>query len=203
MAPMRRTGIALSLGLVLALTTTAGAQPRADGTQRGPRVPVPLDGIAAVVDSTVIFRSDIAQRSRPFLERLSKDPIQRRGQMAELQKELLQHMIDEIVVAKDATAAHIEVSDAEVAAAITQVAAQNKLDRKQLEAEVKKQGMSQREYEDEIRRQIVEGKWLNLRIAGKIDRVATSDPARLQQELLTQRALYVTELRNRAYIEVR
>src|SRR5688572_29448361 len=106
---MRRLGIALTLTLALApaLAHTARAQPRADGTQRGPRVPVPLDGIAAVVDSTVIFRSDITQRSRPFLERLSKDPIQRRAQMAELQKELLAHMIDEILVAKDATAANI------------------------------------------------------------------------------------------------
>lgn len=164
---------------------------------------MPLDGIAAVVDSTVIFRSDVVTRSRPFLEKLSKDPIRRRAEMAELHKELLQHMIDEIVVAKDATAAHIEVSDAEVSTAIDQVAAANKLDRKQLDAEVKKQGMSQREYEEEIRRQIVEGKWLNLRIAGKIDRVATSDPARLQQELMTQRALFVTELRNRAHIEIR
>ena len=202
---MRRLGIATT-ALLTSLTLApraALAQPRADGTQRGQRAPVPLDGVAAIVDDAVIFRSDVVSRSKPFLEKLSKDPNERRAQVGQLHKEMLQNLIDEILVGRDAAKAQLTASDAEVSAAVGQIAAANKLDRAQLEAEVKKQGLSQREYEDEIKRQIVEGKWLNLRVAGRIDRGASSDPAKLQQELLTQRALYVAELRNRAYIEIR
>lgn len=191
----------LLLGLIA--PSAATAQPRADGTQRGPRAPVPLDGIAAVVDESVIFRSDVALRAKPFLERLSKDPVQRRVQLGALHKELLQHMIDELLVAKDAAVAQISVTDAEVAAGVAQVAAKNNVTRAQLEAEVKRQGLTVREYEEEVRRQIVEGKWLNLRVAVKLDRVALSDPATLEQQLLQERAVYVQELRKRAYIEVR
>lgn len=202
---MRRLGIATTalLTTLILAPSTALSQPRADGTQRGQRAPVPLDGIAAIVDDAVIFRSDVVSRSKPFLEKLSKDPNERRTQMGQLHKEMLQNLIDEILVGRDAAKAQLTASDAEVSAAVGQIAAANKLDRAQLEAEVKKQGLTQREYEDEIKRQIVEGKWLNLRVAGRIDRGSASDPAKLQQELLTQRALYVTELRNRAYIEIR
>ena len=178
---------------------TAGAAERA----REPRTPVPLDGIAAVVDDAVIFRSDVLARTKPFLEKLSKDPTKRRGELASMKEQLLSRMIDEILVAKDAAKLGITVNDADVSNGLDSVAKSNGVTRKQLEAEVKRIGLSVPDYEDEIRKQVLEGRWLMLRAAARVDRKKATDPAAFEQELMKLREIILVQLRAHAYIEMR
>lgn len=166
-------------------------------------LPVPLDAIVAIVDDVIIFRSDIATRVRHFESKLSSDPRTRRTELAELTKVILTHLVDEVLIAKDAARLHIEATEAEVAAGIATVATANKMDRKQLEAEVASAGYSPADYQDEIRRQILEQKWLVLRAAGRIDRKKARDPASFQSAFEKQRELIVAELRTHAYVEIR
>jgi hypothetical protein len=63
--------------------------------------------------------------------------------------------------------------------------------------------MTQGEYEDAIRHQIVEGKWLMTRAAGRVDRTKATDTGAFEAEMLKHRELLLVELRSRAYIEVR
>lgn len=198
----RSTTAASALALALALSTTAPAhaeEPRA----RIARAPVPLDGVAAVVDGVVIFRSDVNARARRFESKLSTDPLRRRAELVELQKTLLARMIDEVLFMVDAAKLHVEASDAEVSAGIASVAQTNKMDRKQLEAEVLKAGYSLPEYQEEIRKQIIEQRWLMQRSAGKLDRSKLTDQAAMQAALEKQRELLLVDLRSRAHIEVR
>lgn len=170
---------------------------------RAARAPVPLDGIAAIVDDVTIFRSEVTARARHFEEKLSKDPIKRRIELVDLHKQVTGRLIDEVLVAKDAAKLHLETTDAEVTAAITSVAQSNKMDRKHLEAEVLKAGFSLAEYQEEIRRQILEQKWLMTRAASKVERSKTPDPAVFQAAIEKQRELLLVELRSRSFIEVR
>lgn len=206
--PAAHAALLAALSAVASVTATvvvtpAQAQPRADGTERGPRAPVPLDGVAAVVDDAVIYRSDVAARSRPFLDRLSKNPVERRAMLVELEKQLLSTMIDELLIAKDAAAAKISVTDAEVSSGIDSVAAANKIDRTRIEAEVKKQGLTRLEYESMIRQQILEGKWLMARAVSKIDRSKASTTGAFEAELAKHKERLLVDLRRRAFIEVR
>src|SRR4051794_15614145 len=72
------------LAVVLAAATVSTIASIAPETQadeprsRVARAPVPLDGIAALVDDVRIFRSDVIARARHFEEKLSKDPTKRR-----------------------------------------------------------------------------------------------------------------------------
>ncbi|MBX3188823.1 MAG: SurA N-terminal domain-containing protein [Labilithrix sp.] len=190
-----RSAIA-SLGVIAATSATRPAV--AEG-----RAPIPLDGVAAVVGEERIFRSDVTARARPFLDRLTKDPVKRRGELVDLHKQVLMRLVDETLIAKDAAKLDIKVSDGDVADGIARVAEQNKMDRKALEAEVRRAGMTKTDYEYEIRRQILEGRWLVARAGGKIDRKLASDPDAYQKALEEQRELLLVELRSRVYIEVR
>lgn len=183
-----------------ALCSVAGAE---EPRTRVARAPVPLDGVAAVVDDVFLFRSDVNARVRHFEEKLSKDPVKRRTELAELEKTLLARMIDEVLVMKDAAKLQIEATDAEVSAGIASVAQNNKMDRKQLEIEVMKSGYSIPEYQEEIRKQIVEQRWLLQRASQKIDRRKMPDSAAFQAALEKHHELLLVDLRSSAYIEVR
>jgi parvulin-like peptidyl-prolyl isomerase len=190
--------------LATAATVSFGSEARAEEPRaRVARAPVPLDGIAAVVDDTTIFRSEVIARARHFEDKLSKDPVKRRTELVDLQKQVLGRLIDEVLIAKDAVRLHLEVTGAEVAAGITSVAQSNNLDRKRLEAEVVKAGFTFPEYQEEIRRQILEQKWLMTRAAGKIERSKNPDPATFQAAIDKQRELLIGELRSHTFVEIR
>jgi parvulin-like peptidyl-prolyl isomerase len=203
MALMRRSLLVLvaaaSFGLIHDARDARADEPRA----RAARAPIPLDGIAAVVDDVIVFRSEINQRASHFEDRLSKNPIERRAQLVALHKEIVEHLIDEILIGKDAAKLHLEVTDAEVADALASVAASNKIDRSKLEAEVIKQGYTLLEYREEIRRQLLLQKWLMIRASGKIDRKKATDQASFELAYAKQRELLILELRTRAFVEIR
>jgi parvulin-like peptidyl-prolyl isomerase len=196
-----RVAVGLAVFSVLSLPSrdARAEEPRA----RVARAPVPLDGVAAIVDDVVIFRSDIAQRAKHFDQQLSKNPVERRAELVALQKQLLSRAIDEILIAKEAAKLHIVASDEDVAAALGSVAAANKMDRSKLEAEVVKQGFTLVEYREELRRQIVEQRWLVSQAGAKIDRKLANDAAALQAAFDKQRDVLLVDLRSRTFIEIK
>ena len=200
MPVMRRPVVLLVAAALLALDAGAGAE---EPRTRLARAPVPLDGIAAIVDDVVVFRSEIDAQARRFEAKLSHDPVQRRAELAAMEKELLARAIDVILIERDCKRLHLEATDAEVSAGIDSVAQANNFTRKHLEAEVAKAGFSSLDYQEEIRRQILEQKWLMSRAAGKIDRKKAPDAAAFQALLEKQREVLLVDLRSLAYIELR
>lgn len=200
---MRRMVRVLAAALLLTVVSTAADARSDEPRPRVARAPVPLDGIAAIVDDVVIFRSQVSARALHFESTLSKDPTKRRGELAKLEKKIVQSLIEEILIAKDAKALGLDATEAEVNQGIAAVAQQNKMDRKQLEAEVAKAGFSRSEYQDEIRRQLIEQRWLMLRASGKIDRKKTPDNASFLAAIEKERDRLVADLRSHAFVEVR
>src|SRR5262249_22406380 len=97
--------------------------------------------------------------------------------------------------------AHITVTPEEVDNGIRQVAAQTRLDTKQLIAEAKRQGLSEQDYRDEIRRQVLEGKLIKLRVRGRVrvteqDARATYDHAvkELSQQQVVEPRMLVLQI---------
>jgi peptidyl-prolyl cis-trans isomerase SurA len=84
-------------------------------------------------------------------------------------------MVDEELAQQAADKAHVSVSETEIDNAFTNIAASQSLTVSQLfkEAEARS-GLTEQEYRDEIRRQILEGKMLQLRVQGKV-RVTEED----------------------------
>jgi peptidyl-prolyl cis-trans isomerase SurA len=89
-------------------------------------------------------------------------------------RELLNRMIDERLEEQQADKSRISVTAEEVDGGIRQVAAGSKLSPTDVVNEAKRQGLSEQDYRDEIRRQVLEGKLIQLRVRGRV-RVTEQD----------------------------
>lgn len=130
-----------------------------------------LDRIAAVVGEKPIFLSDVRRRARPHFYRIDfmgGDAKDREALKAQAMRDQLDQMIDERLVAAEAAKAHLITDDTEIDAGITQVLGQAKMSRDELMAEVKKQGLTDAEYREEIGRQIIHGKLVQLRVQPRV-----------------------------------
>jgi peptidyl-prolyl cis-trans isomerase SurA len=83
-------------------------------------------------------------------------------------KAVLQKIVDEELIEKAATQAKVTVTSTEIDEALKRVAAQNKLEVAQVLAEAERAGMTESKYREELRRQLLEAKLLNVRLQGRI-----------------------------------
>lgn len=136
-----------------------------------------VERIVAVVGERPILLSELRIRGRPHLWRIAAstpNPTQQAAQESEMFRELLNRLIDERLEETAADKSHITVSPEEVDNGIRQVASQTKLQPKDVINEAKRQGLTEQDYRDEIRRQVLEGKLIQLRVRGRV-RVTEQD----------------------------
>lgn len=147
-----------------------------------------VERVVAVVGERAILLSELRQRARPFLiEIQTKVPTeaQRAAAESELLRQMLQRMIDDQLEAQAAAKLRIRIEQNEIDNAISRLARMQELTVDELIAEVLQSGMTVQEYRSEIRRQLLEGKLLELRVKGQV-RVTEEDMRalfdRLQRE---------------------
>jgi peptidyl-prolyl cis-trans isomerase SurA len=147
-----------------------------------------VERIVAVVGERPILLSELRQRARPHLYRIAvstPNPTQQAAQESAMFRELLTRIIDERLEEQAADKAHLTVTPEEVDNGIRQVAAQARIDPKQLVTEAKRTGLSEQDYRDEIRRQVLEGKLIQLRVRGRV-RVTDQDARAAYQQALKE-----------------
>jgi len=130
-----------------------------------------VERVVAVVGERPILLSDLRHRARPFLSRIyaaTQTPAQLAANETQMFKELLNRMIDDRLEEHAADRARISVSLDEIESAIRNIALQAKIDPKDLVAEAKRQGLTEQDYRDELRRQVLEGKLIQLRVRGRV-----------------------------------
>jgi peptidyl-prolyl cis-trans isomerase SurA len=157
-----------------------------------------VERIVAVVGERPILLSELRQRARPHLFRIAlatQNATQQAAAESEMFRELLTRLIDERLEEQAADKAHLTVTPEEVDNGIRQVAAQARMDPKQLIAEAKRQGLSEQDYRDEIRRQVLEGKLIQLRVRGRV-RVT-------EQDARAAYARYLKELAQESPVDLR
>jgi peptidyl-prolyl cis-trans isomerase SurA len=142
--------------------------------------------IVAIVGEHAILLSDMRQRARPFLLQIhQKIPsgAQQAAAESELYKQLIERMVDERVEQQAAERAHLSVTADEIDSGIRNVASQQGISVDRLIDEATKTGLSRQEYRDEVRRQILEGKLLQLRVRSRV-RVTEDDVRATYQKLV-------------------
>jgi peptidyl-prolyl cis-trans isomerase SurA len=137
-----------------------------------PAEAVVVERVVAVVGDRPILLSQLRNRAKPFLRQIqSKVPAGAQQAAAESQvlKDLVEKMVDEELEAQAAEKAKITVTPEEVDTAFRNVAASQRITVQALFREaLTKSGLSEQEYRDEIRRQLLEGKMLQLRVKGRV-----------------------------------
>lgn len=130
-----------------------------------------VERVVAVIGERPILLSELRHRARPHLIAIAAQnpsPAQQAAAESEKIRELLTRMIDDRLEEIAADKARISVSAEEVDNGMKNVAASQRLSVPDLLNEAQRQGLSEQDYRDEIRRQLLEGKLIQLRVRGRV-----------------------------------
>lgn len=155
------------LRLAVILAVAAGALA---GHAR-PAHAVSVERVVAVIGDRPILFSELRRRARPFLlqiiSRVPPGPQQAAAE-SQIYKELIQKMIDDELEAQAADKAKISVSSDEIDNAMRNIATAQGISIPDLLKSAQRSGLSEADYREELRRQILEGKMLQLRVKGRV-----------------------------------
>lgn len=160
---IRFASAALALSLASALSSNAEA--------------AIIERVVAVIGERPVLLTDLRKRARPYLIQIfasSRTPAQQAAQESEMYRELLNRMIDERLEEQAADKARLSVTAEEIDRTLKNKAASVNLEVKDLYAEARRQGLTEAEYREEVRRQLLEGKLIQLRVMNRV-RVSEDD----------------------------
>ena len=128
-----------------------------------------IDRIAAVVNGKVITLSEVKEKALPIIQRMEA----KNGPLNDLERQqvmtkVLGQLIDEQLVEMEAKKLHIEVTDQEVEMAYRQLLKDNHLTEEEFKRELARQGMTLKQYKEELRRQIRESRLVHSQVNAKI-----------------------------------
>jgi peptidyl-prolyl cis-trans isomerase SurA len=173
------------------------------GTARPARATI-VERVVAVIGERPVLWTELLHRAaatRVQIRMQARDPNVISAQEQEMYKELLEHMIDERLEEQQADRAHIHVTPEEIDRAVTNIATQAQqtqgrpVTAADVLAEVHRRGLSEQDFRDEIRRQILEGKLIELRVRSRV-RVSEQDAHTAYQH-------WVADLKQQQLVDVR
>jgi peptidyl-prolyl cis-trans isomerase SurA len=159
----RSLRLALILALPAALTGVLLQAPAAHATV--------VERIVATVGERAILLSDLRRRAEPFMVQVQQSVpagAQRNAAISQVYKAVLQKIVDEELMEKAAAQAKVTITPTEIDEALKRVAQQNGIPVEQVVAEAQRAGMSEAKYREELRRQLLEAKLLNVRLQGRV-----------------------------------
>ena len=132
---------------------------------------VVVERVVAVIGDRPILLTELRARAKPFLIEIArKMPVGPQQAAAESQifKELLEKMIDDELEGQAADKAKIAITSDEVDGALKNIAGAQSFTVADLIRNAQRSGLTEQDYRDELRRQLLEGKMLQLRVKGRI-----------------------------------
>jgi peptidyl-prolyl cis-trans isomerase SurA len=136
-----------------------------------------VERVVAVIGDRAILLSDLKARAQPFLVQVTQGVppgAQRNAAISQVYKGVLDKIVDEELEERAAIQAKITISSKEIDEAIARVASQNQITPQKLLSEAAKTGITEQQYRDELRRQLLQAKLVNVRLQGRI-RVTDDD----------------------------
>ncbi len=153
-----------------------------------------VERIVAVVGERAVLWTELLRRAtapRLQIRQQTQDPNVISVQEQEMYKDLLDRMIDDRLEEQQAEKAHISVSPEEIDRGIANIAAQAQVSQGravtagEVVDEMRRRGFQESDFRDEIRRQILEGKLIELRVRPRV-RVTEEDGRAAYQRMLQQ-----------------
>ncbi len=156
MARSRRNNPRISIAMIAAVALCIGMSAEAKVVER----------IVAVVNGDVVTLTELDEHIKS--ERLNKKPDV--GPAAETQerKDALNDMIDAILLKQAIETAEIDVTDEDVERALRNIQTQNGMTQAQLRHEIARKGMTFKEYENQLKKEIKKIKFVNQVIGSEV-----------------------------------
>jgi peptidyl-prolyl cis-trans isomerase SurA len=129
-----------------------------------------VDRVVAVVNDDVITLSELEKTGREFFERIKmKAPAGEVDRALEkAREEVLSGLIDKFIVRQEAEKLSIAVSEEEVDKAVDQILARNNATIVDFKKELASMNISEQEYRDNLRDQILQSKLVNYEVRSRI-----------------------------------
>jgi peptidyl-prolyl cis-trans isomerase SurA len=130
-----------------------------------------VEKIAALVGDDLILQSEVEDRAAPLLADIAAiaNPGEREARTNAIRREILERLIDDQLLAQQATELKLTVSNDEIDRAIEQIKRDYGLDDAQLKDELRKQGLSMAAYRINTKREILKYRVLNIAVGSKIN----------------------------------
>jgi len=163
-----------------------------------------VERVVAVIGERPLLWTELVHRAaatRIQIRLQTRDANVVSVQEQEMYRELLERMIDDRLEEQQADKAHISVSPEEIDRGIANIAAQAQAQQgrpvtvQDVLGEIHRRGMSDQDFRDEIRRQILEGKLIELRVRPRV-RVTEQDAHSAYQR-------WTQELKDKQPVDVR
>jgi peptidyl-prolyl cis-trans isomerase SurA len=137
----------------------------------GPASARVVEKIAAVVGEDIVLSSEVEEHAAPFMQEISAmpNPTQRAARASALRREILERLVDERLIIQQAAELKLAVSSEDVDRSIEQIKKENGgLTDAQLTSELVKAGQSMASYRQEIKKQILRYRVLNIAVGSKV-----------------------------------
>jgi len=175
-----RARLALALSVLAGVITLplVASQGRADVIER----------VVAVVNDDAIFFSELREKAAPYTARAMHAPTeaQRIAAIRSIYTQVLDHLIDQHLVAQAAEDEEITVTDADVDTAIDNVRDQSGLDEAEFWDAVAEQGFGdEASYRADIRSQLIHFRLLNARMGNRVN-ITEEDVRQRYDEIVAQ-----------------
>ena len=163
-----------------------------------------VERVVAVIGERPVLWTELLHRAlsgRVQIRMQTHDPNVISVQEQEMYKELLDRMIDDRLEEQQADKAHISVTPEEIDRGIANIASQAQAQQSRAVTvadvleEVQRRGLTEQDFRDEIKRQILEGKLIELRVR---PRVHVTD-----QDALSAYQHWIKEVRDQETVDVR
>lgn len=133
--------------------------------------PETIDRIVAEVNDDIITLYELNQAARPFVERvrnMGRPLDEERRMLFDVREKILNQMIDQKLTDQEIERLKISVSEETVDRTIEEVKKENYMSDAELQAQLKREGMSMEEYRNQVRDQILRGRLVNREVKSKI-----------------------------------
>jgi peptidyl-prolyl cis-trans isomerase SurA len=127
-----------------------------------------VDGVAAVVNDEVVLTSELMDKARPALARLESQGAMRDRETYRILNEALSAMISDKLIRQQLRELRLDVSDAEVDAAIEDVKRQKGIDDETLKTAIESEGLSYKEYKEALRTHLLRSKLFAIRVRPRV-----------------------------------
>jgi peptidyl-prolyl cis-trans isomerase SurA len=130
-----------------------------------------VERVVAVVNDDAIMLSELRRRAVPYLTRALADArseSERRSRTQELYSQLLEQLVDEELVEQTARKSNLTVTSLEIDQAIDNVREQNRLEPDQFWQAVRDQGFTEKQYRQDVRKQLLRLKVTNQKVRSRV-----------------------------------
>ncbi|MCI5125683.1 MAG: hypothetical protein D3925_14715 [Candidatus Electrothrix sp. AR5] len=129
-----------------------------------------IDSSVAVVNEDVITLSDVNTIGDAIFRKITEEapPEQREEALKQARRKIITQLIENKLLTQQATALNLSVAEAEINRAQNQVLQRNGFTDEDFKAELKNTGLSEAQYRETLREQILRSKLINYEVRSKI-----------------------------------